>query len=316
MRFFGGWDYVSDDASVPNLAEVGYEKGVPMGGDLTRAPVDKAPRFLIQAAKDPKNANLDRIQVIKGWYKQGQRFERIYEVAWAGERKLGVDGKLPPVGNTVDLKTATYTNDIGVPQLATVWTDPDFDPAARAFYYVRVLQIPTPRHTLYDAVALQVPHPENKPATIQERAYTSPIWYTPTEEVLADADAKAMTLSKLKQQGAEQLDATALKALVVGKTLAVRNLVTGELLEARFGEDGHRVLRNITDEQIQAEAWEVMHGGAGLGGVAPYEIGDGRIVTRFDNKKFEVRVFRVDGRHLAVRSNEQGYANYEVLASD
>ncbi len=181
VRFFGGWDFGEDDASKKNLAEIGYSSGVPMGGDLTKAPEGKAPRFLVYAIKDPKNANLDRIQIVKGWLTAGGTAqEKVYNVAWSDDRELHADGSLKPVGNTVDLTTGIYTNDIGDAQLSTVWEDPDFDPTARAFYYVRVLQIPTPRHTLYDAIALNMdPEQTGHPPTIQERAYSSPIWYTP-----------------------------------------------------------------------------------------------------------------------------------------
>src|SRR5262245_32166062 len=152
-----------------------------MGGDLTNAPRGKAPSFLIHAVKDPISGNLDRIQVVKGWLDAGgQTHERIYDVVWSGSRKLAANGKLPPVGNTVDVQKATYTNTIGAAQLATVWTDPDFNPAQRAFYYIRVLEIPTPRHTVFDAIALGIDVKDTgQPATIQERAYSSPIWYTP-----------------------------------------------------------------------------------------------------------------------------------------
>jgi hypothetical protein len=180
VRFFGGWEFAAGDAESDDLAEIGYAKGVPMGGDLSPAPEGKAPTFLIRAVKDPTHANLDRIQVIKGWVDaEGMPQEKIYDVALSDGRSVGRGGKVKPVGNTVDLATATWTNSIGDAQLATVWADPDFDAAKSAFYYVRVLQIPTPRHTLYDAVALAKPHPKGYPATIQERAYTSPIWYTP-----------------------------------------------------------------------------------------------------------------------------------------
>lgn len=180
VRFFGGWDYVSDDASAKDLAQVGYKKGVPMGGDLTKTPKGKAPTFLIHSVKDPKSANLDRIQVIKGWVDDnGEPQEKIYNVAAGGDREIK-DNKLDLVGTTVNLETGAYTNTIGGTELSVVWSDPDFDPTKRAFYYVRVLEIPTPRTTLFDTIALQVPPEESgNPATIQERAYTSPIWYTP-----------------------------------------------------------------------------------------------------------------------------------------
>jgi hypothetical protein len=181
VRFFGGWDFVDADAQNRLSANVGYMKGVPMGGDLTSAPDGKAPSFLVAALRDPFSGNLDRIQVVKGWLDgKGKRQEKVYDVVWAGDRQPGADGKLPPVGNTVDVATATWSNSIGSPELITVWTDPDFDPGVRAFYYVRVLEIPTPRWTAYEAARFGVDMPSpDVPMTTQERAYTSPIWYTP-----------------------------------------------------------------------------------------------------------------------------------------
>jgi hypothetical protein len=150
-----------------------------MGGDLTKGPKGKAPTFLVRAVKDPKSGHLDRIQVVKGWLdKSGKSHEKVFNLAASDGRKI-VGNKVAPVGNTVDVKTARYTNSIGDVELATVWTDPEFDPGLRAFYYVRVLQIPTPRHTLYAAVALNQDPPKGHPTSIQERAYSSPIWYTP-----------------------------------------------------------------------------------------------------------------------------------------
>jgi hypothetical protein len=181
LRFFGGWGFSEKDARKKKLAEIGYSGGVPMGGDLTEAPKGKAPSFLIYAIKDPVGANLDRIQVVKGWLDgNGRAQEKVYNVAWSDHRTIAEDGSLQPVGNTVDLATGFYTNSIGDAQLSTVWRDPAFDSSVRAFYYIRVLQIPTPRHTLYDAIALGMdPQKTGHPSTIQERAYSSPIWYTP-----------------------------------------------------------------------------------------------------------------------------------------
>ncbi|MGB5702527.1 MAG: DUF3604 domain-containing protein [Polyangiales bacterium] len=181
LRFFGGWDFSDRDAGKRDLAKICYDKGVPMGGDLTHAPKGKAPSFLVYAIKDPRGANLDRIQVVKGWLDEnGASQEQVYNIAWSDHRERREDGSLRPVGNTVDLSTGFYTNDIGDAQLSAAWTDPDFDPNARAFYYLRVIQIPTPRHTLYDAIALGMdPEETGHPSTIQERAYSSPIWYTP-----------------------------------------------------------------------------------------------------------------------------------------
>jgi hypothetical protein len=141
---------------------------------------EQVPQFIIRAMKDPDHANLDRVQVVKGWLdRDGQQREQVYNVAWSGERALDAAGKLPAVGNTVDIATGVWNNSIGEPELAAHWSDPDFNPGQRAFYYVRVLQIPTPRHSLLDALALQIEPPEEGPATIQERAYSSPVWYTP-----------------------------------------------------------------------------------------------------------------------------------------
>jgi hypothetical protein len=181
LRVFGGFNFAADDAKAKDIASVGYGKGIPMGSDLSNAPRGKAPSFLIHAVKDPVSGNLDRVQVIKGWLdKAGTTHEKIFNVVWSGDRKMSADGKLPPVGNTVDLTVPSYKNTIGAAQLATVWTDPEFDPAVRSFYYMRVLEIPTPRHSVYDAVALQMDPKETRQAlTIQERAYSSPIWYTP-----------------------------------------------------------------------------------------------------------------------------------------
>jgi hypothetical protein len=182
VRFFGGWDYTPADLKNRNFAWVGYQKGVPMGGDLAKAPAGKAPTFLVAAMKDPLFGNLDRIQIVKGWLgKDGKAEERIYDVAWgdADRRKPGRDGKLPPVGNTVDVANATWTNTIGDPELGAVWQDPDFDPAQRAFYYARVIEIPTPRWTAYDQVRFGIKMSPEVPMVQQERAWTSPIWYTP-----------------------------------------------------------------------------------------------------------------------------------------
>ncbi|MEK7794262.1 MAG: DUF3604 domain-containing protein [Candidatus Hydrogenedentota bacterium] len=180
VRFFGGWDFDTADAAEPDIAVPGYAKGVPMGGDLTNAPEGKAPMFLVHAVKDPVEANLDRVQIVKGWVdSNGGPHEKIFDIALSDGR-VEKDSKVDPVGNTVDLKTALYTNSIGDAQLAAVWKDPEFDPAVRAVYYARVLQVPTPRHTLYDAVAAKREPAAGKPTTIQERAYTSPIWYTPS----------------------------------------------------------------------------------------------------------------------------------------
>ncbi|WP_245427800.1 DUF3604 domain-containing protein [Bradyrhizobium sp. MOS003] len=180
VRFFGGFDFNQADAQTRSPAMAGYAKGVPMGGDLRGARSEKAPSFLVAALKDPLGGNLDRIQIVKGWMDaRGELQEKVYDVVWSGDRKPGADGKLPSVGNTVDVADAVWTNTIGAPELIAVWSDPNFNASERAFYYVRVLEIPTPRWTAYDAKRFGVQPLPGTQMTITERAYTSPIWYTP-----------------------------------------------------------------------------------------------------------------------------------------
>jgi hypothetical protein len=180
VRFFGGYEFTAADARSRMPAEAGYAKGVPMGGDLAKAPAGKAPTFLVAALKDPIGANLDRIQIVKAWVDgSGKAQEKIYNVAWSGNRKPGKDGKLPPVGDTVDVPAATWTNTIGASELAAVWKDPDFKADQRALYYARVIEIPTPRWTAYDQVRFGVKMGKEVPMKHQERAWTSPIWYAP-----------------------------------------------------------------------------------------------------------------------------------------
>ncbi len=182
LRFFGGYEFQAGDLDARAPAIPGYAKGVPMGGDLPRAPAGKAPTFMVAALKDPYGGNLDRIQIVKGWVDaSGKTHEKIFDVAWSqpNRRKPGADGKLPDVGNTVDVAKATWTNTIGAPELGAVWTDPEFDPAQRAFYYARVIEIPTPRWTAYDAAFFKVKMAPEVPMVTRERAWSSPIWYTP-----------------------------------------------------------------------------------------------------------------------------------------
>jgi Protein of unknown function (DUF3604) len=182
VLFFGGWDFEKADANSREPAVIGYTKGVPMGGDLSNAPAGKAPTFLTAAMKDPLSGNLDRIQIIKGWLDaKGDVQEKIYDIAWSGDRRLDANGKLPSVGSTVDVENATWTNTIGAPELITVWKDPEFDVKQRAFYYVRVIEIPTPRWTAYDAKRFGVKPLPGTRMTTTERAYTSPIWYNPAK---------------------------------------------------------------------------------------------------------------------------------------
>lgn len=180
VRVFAGWNFAEDDLDRSDFAAYAYENGVPMGGDLTASADSEAPRLLVRALRDPDGANLDRVQLIKGWVDvNGETQEKVYDIAWSGDRAIGDDGKVPAVGNTVDVEDASYDNSIGAPFLQAFWVDPEFEPSQRAFYYVRVLEIPTPRWTTYDAKIFGVDLPEDVPPSIQERAYTSPIWYTP-----------------------------------------------------------------------------------------------------------------------------------------
>ena len=179
VRFFGGWDFEATDANSPSLANIGYAGGVPMGGDLSDAG-DNVPHFLIAASRDPLGANLDRLQIVKGWRDlDGKLHEKVYDIAWAGDRKTDENGKLSAIGSTVNEQEASYSNSIGEAELSVVWQDPDFEKTQQAFYYVRVLEIPTPRWTGYDKVFFQTQMNEKIRLQHQERAYTSPIWYTP-----------------------------------------------------------------------------------------------------------------------------------------
>ena len=181
VRMFGGWEFTDRDINSRIPANVGYQKGSPMGGDLRVKPEDAtAPNFMVYALRDPIGANLDRIQIVKGWLNaDGTTHEKVYDVVWSGERVLDKKGKLPAVGSTVDAATASWTNTIGAAELSVVWTDPYFDAKQKAFYYARVLEIPTPRWSTYDAFRFGIDLPEGVPVSTQERAYTSPIWYTP-----------------------------------------------------------------------------------------------------------------------------------------
>jgi len=179
VRMFGGWNFTLADLNNRQPAFAGYSKGVPMGSELPPKGMKQSPSFMVIALRDPIGANLDRIQIVKGWYDGENMHEKVYDVVWSGERKPGADGKLPAVGNTVNVANASWSNSIGSSELGTVWSDPDFDPAHQAFYYARVLEIPTPRWSTYDAFRFGVDIPEGAPTSTQERAYTSPIWYKP-----------------------------------------------------------------------------------------------------------------------------------------
>lgn len=199
-RFFGGWDYDDDVLDDKDWVKTAYTDGVSMGSDMPiLKDTSKAPTFIVWASKDPESGNLDRIQIIKGWYDEtGNSRQKVYDVAWSDGRKMNDSGKLPPVGNTVNIPDASYTNTIGDSSLSAVWTDPDFDPTRHAVYYSRVIEIPTPRWSTYDAKKLGIAPREDVPATIQERAWTSPIWYTPEPSLVKKADFYPPLLEKLR----------------------------------------------------------------------------------------------------------------------
>jgi hypothetical protein len=312
LRFFGGWGYGSDLVQQGDWIRAAYAQGVAMGGDLP-APTGAAPSFAVWAVKDPDAANLDRIQIVKGWSRNGQSFEAVHDVAWAGPRKPDpATGRVPAVGSTVDLARATYTNTIGATELKTVWTDPDFDPSVDAFYYVRVLEIPTPRWSTIQAVALGQLPPSGAgfAPVIQERAWSSPIWYTPSAEARRGAKP-GLTVAELRQRGAAALSDAELRELVVGKAFDVRNTVTGQRFEIVYGTTGRRLVTAIDGQPVSlSTAAEILHGGD-----ASYEIRDGRLVTDVAGTPFEVTVYRLGERLYAARSNELGYANYEVAVT-
>ena len=325
LRFFGGWGFAGlklAGESNHKWVKTGYAKGVPMGSDLT-APQAQAPSFIVWAVKDPDSGNLDRIQIVKGWTKNGQTFEKIYDVAWSGQRKINTrTGKLPPVGNTVNISTATYKNTIGTTELKAVWTDPDFDPGLEAFYYARMLEIPTPRWSTIQARELGMVPPTSAttmgvespvPLTVQERAWSSPIWYSPTDELRQSAK-KGLTVTELRERGAVPLDDAQLKDLIVGQTLALRNNVTGDRYEILYGTTGRRLIQRVNGKQPEpGQMGDVLHAGE-LGSPSRYEIKGGRIITTLGNTPYEATVYKVGDKYYGVRSNEFGFANYELMA--
>jgi hypothetical protein len=311
VRLFGGWEYDPDVLRQKDWVQTAYAKGVPMGSDLP-ASRDKAPSFIVWALKDPDSANLDRIQIVKGWVKNGQTFEQIYDVAWAGKRKPNpVTSKVPPIGHTVDLTKATYTNTIGAVELKTVWTDPEFDPSLDAFYYARILEIPTPRWSTIQAVELGRVPPDGVATMIQERAWTSSIWYTAGEEARKMAKP-GITVTELTRKGATALGDDELKELIVGKTILVRNTVTGQRFEILHGSDGRRLITAVDGNVPELDIiGELSHGRQ-----MQYEIRDGHYIVEIAGTPLAVTVYKVGDKYVAARSNEFGYANYEIETAE
>ncbi len=312
VRFFGGWGYNKNTFDANDWVHQSYANGVPMGGDL---PPKKgtAPTFVVWAVKDPTSANLDRIQIIKGWTKNGQSFEKIFDVAWAGDRKADKwSGRVPAIQSTVDMEKATYTNDVGSTELKTVWTDPEFDASLHAFYYARVLEIPTPRWTFIQAVKAGVPPPDVVPLTGQERAWSSPIWYTPSAEARKNAPA-GMTVTALKAKGATALGDAQLKALIVGKAFWVRNNVTGEQFSVAYTIEGQSNVWHIGKYSTPPSSYGNPVRDGYQGTTTPYKIVGGKVVTIISQDPFSVTVYKLGDTYYGARSNEFGYANYEMI---
>ena len=354
VRFFGGWGYADTQTAdqrrefwknVPDWitdrdwVRAAYAQGVPMGGDLTPMPGSgKPPSFAIWAVKDPTSGNLDRIQIIKGWTKSGQSFEKVFDVAWAGDRVPNKwTGVVPPVGSTVDVEKATYTNTIGAVELKTVWSDPEFDPAVPAFYYARVLEIPTPRWTTIQAAQLGIAPPDVVAATIQERAWSSPIWYSPSAEAQKVAKS-GLTVDALRKQGAVPLNDAQLRALIVDKSPWLQNNVTGtkfkitysasgianatqtlapidpDYVTAKLGKNqGQIQINHAGRDTVQASAVGDAAATSYLGITSPYYINNGKIVTVLAGTPIEVTAYKLGDKYYGARSNEFGYVNYEII---
>jgi hypothetical protein len=316
VRFFGGWGYNKGILDAQDWVHQSYASGVPMGADLppmTGTGPGVAPTFVLWAVKDPTSANLDRIQIIKGWTQNGQSFEKIFDVAWAGDRKADKwSGRVPAIQSTVDLEKATYTNSVGSTELKTVWTDPEFDASQHAFYYARVLEIPTPRWTLIQAVKAGIPPPDVVPFTGQERAWTSPIWYTPSAEARKNAPA-GMTVADLKKKGATQLGDAQLKALIVGKAFWVRNNVTEEQFSVSYTAQGQATVWHVgkTATTPSSVGNPVQNGYQGT--TTAYKIEGGKVVTPISQDPFSVTIYKLGDTYYGARSNEFGYANYEII---
>ena len=317
VRFFGGWGFNKDIVNAGDWVKQAYASGVPMGADIAPMPSTgkgTAPTFVVWAVKDPTSANLDRIQIIKGWTQNGQSFETIYDVVWSGDRQPNKwTHRVPAIQSTVDIEKATYTNSVGSVELKGVWSDPEFDASLHAFYYARVLEIPTPRWTLIQAVKSGLPPPDVVPLTGQERAWTSPVWYTPSAEARKNAPA-GTTVADLKKKGAAALSDAQLKDLIVGKAFWLRNNVTEEQFWQSFTAEGHTTLFRIgTNASIPSGFGNVARDGY-QGTTSPYKIEDGKLVTFVSQDPYALTFYKLGDTTYAARSNEFGHANYEIVA--
>ena len=318
LRFFGGWDYDKNLAAAKDWVKQSYAGGVPMGADLAPMPAagkGTAPTFMVWAVKDPTSGNLDRLQIIKGWTKDGQSFEKIFDVAWAGEREPDKwSGRVPAIQSTVNLQKATYENSVGATELKTVWSDPEFDAGLHAFYYARVLEIPTPRWTLIQAVKAGIPPPDVVPLTGQERAWSSPIWFTPSAEAQKSAST-GMTVADLKTKGATPLGNPELKELIVGKAFWLRNNVTGEQFSQNFTEEGQMITFRVgTSAEMPSGFGDVVADG-NRGRTSSYRIDGDKLVTLVSQDPYSWTFHKLGDTYYAARSNEFGYANYEIIAA-
>jgi hypothetical protein len=314
VRFFGGWGYNKEMLNAKDWVHQSYAGGVPMGADLPTMPATTgaAPTFIVWAVKDPSSGNLDRIQIIKGWTQSGQSFEKIFDVVWSGDRKPDPTGRVPAIQSTVDLEKATYTNSVGSTELKAVWSDPEFDASLHAFYYVRALEIPTPRWTLIQAVKAGVPPPDVVPLTGQERAWTSPIWYTPSAEARQDAPA-GMTVADLTKKGATALGDAQLKALIVGKAFWVRNNVTQDTFSQNFTTEGQTVIFHVgRNATLPSGTGNLLRDGY-QGATNPYKIDGGKLITYLSQDPYSITVYKLGDTYYGARSNEFGYANYQMI---
>ena len=312
VRFFGSWDYDTALLSRKDWVKAAYSGGVAMGGDLSPLK-SKAPTFVVWAVKDPTSGNLDRIQIVKGWTKNGQSFERVFDVVWSGARKIDQStGSVTPIQSTVDIGKATYSNTVGSIELKTVWTDPQFDPSVHAFYYARVLEIPTPRWSTIQARQIGIAPPDVVPTTVQERAWSSPIWYTPAAEARNSA-TPGTTVADLSARGGTALTDDELKTLIVGKSYWLRNTVTGQVSKARYDEGGSVMLLHVGMRATLTSMTGNQPRNAYQNVALPYSIRDGKIVTLLSGTPIEMAVYKLGNQYFGARSNEFGYANYEFL---
>lgn len=316
VRFFGGWGYDKGVVNAGDWIKQSYAGGVPMGADLPPMPTGgkgTAPSFVVWAVKDPTSGNLDRIQIIKGWTQSGQSFEKVFDVAWAGDRKPDKwSGRVPAIQSTVNIENATYENSVGATELKTVWTDPEFDSSLHAFYYARVLEIPTPRWTLIQAVKAGLPPPDVVPLTGQERAWTSPIWYTPSAEARKNAP-EGMTVAELRHKDAKVLSHEQLRELVIGKAFWLRNNVTGEQFFLPFTAEGETIVYRVGANAILPSAYGNVVRDGYQGTTGAYKIEGGKLVIPVSQEPYAFTFYKVGDTHYAARDNEFGYANYEII---